>query len=108
MVDDQGGAPTTTRELAPALWDVLRSDAVGVFHAACEGSCTWHGFTAAILAACGLCEVTLEPCATREFPRPAARPAYSVLDSSRLAALRGRPLAHWQDALAAYLAQEPL
>ena len=102
------GAPTTTLELAPALWDVLASDATGLFHAACEGSCSWHGFTAAILEACGLGSVTLEPCPTDEFPRPAARPAYSVLDSSRLAALRGRPLAHWNDALAAYLAREPL
>jgi dTDP-4-dehydrorhamnose reductase len=108
VVDDQVGAPTTTLELAPALWDVLASDATGVFHAACEGSCTWHGFTAAILAACGLGEVKLEPCATDEFPRPAARPAYSVLDSSRLAALRGHPFAHWNAALSAYLAKEPL
>ncbi len=108
VVDDQVGAPTSTLELAPVLWDVLHSGAGGLFHAACEGSCSWHGFTAAILEACGLERVKLEPCSSAEFPRPAARPAYSVLDSSRLAALRGRPMAHWTDALAAYLALEPL
>ena len=108
VVDDQVGSPTTTLELAPALWDVLRSDTCGVLHAACEGSCSWYGFTAAILEEVGLGEVTLEPCGTDAFPRPAARPAYSVLDASRLALLRGKPMSPWRDALRAYLAVEPL
>lgn len=108
VVDDQWGAPTTTLELAPALWDVLRLGASGVYHAACEGACSWHGFTAEILAACGLSSVELSPCSTDEFPRPARRPAYSVLDSRKLAALRGRPMADWRVALANYLAVEPL
>jgi dTDP-4-dehydrorhamnose reductase len=106
VVDDQTGAPTTTLELAPALWDVLASDATGIFHAACEGSCTWFGFTQAILAELDLTHVRLEPCSTDAFPRPARRPAYSVLDSSRLALLRGRRLAPWRDALKAYLEVE--
>jgi dTDP-4-dehydrorhamnose reductase len=79
-----------------------------VYHAACEGSCSWHGFTRAILDRCGLAHVALEPCTTSEFPRPASRPAYSALDSSKLAALRGRPLADWRRALEDYLAVEPL
>ena len=108
VVDDQVGAPTTTLELSPALWDVLASGRTGLFHAACEGSCSWFGLTRALLDARGLGAVPLEPCGTDEYPLPAARPAYSVLDSSLLAALRGRPLAHWKDALHAYLEQEPL
>ena len=108
VVDDQVGSPTSTLELAPALWDVLASGRTGVFHAACEGSCSWYGFTRAILELCGLSQVVLEPCATDEFPRPASRPAYSVLDSSKLAALRGRTLAPWRRALEEYLAVEPL
>lgn len=108
VVDDQVGSPTSTLELAPALWDVLASGRAGLFHAACEGSCSWHGFTRAILDGCGLSQVVLEPCATSDFKRPAARPAYSVLDSSKLAALRGRPLAPWRRALEDYLAVEPL
>ena len=108
VVDDQVGSPTTTLELAPAVWDVLASGAAGVFHAACEGSVSWHGFAAAILEACGLQGVLLEPCASDEFPRPARRPAYSVLDGSRLARLRGRPLAPWRRALTDYLEVEPL
>lgn len=108
VVDDQWGAPTTTLELAPALWDVLVARASGVFHGACEGSCSWHGFTAEILAQCGLASVELTPCGTDAFPRPARRPAYSVLDASKLAALRGRRFADWRTALKNYLAVEPL
>jgi dTDP-4-dehydrorhamnose reductase len=108
VVADQFGAPTTTLELAPALWDVLLARATGIYHAACPGSCSWHGFTRAILDECGLQQVVLEACDTSAFPRPARRPAYSVLDSSKLAALRGRPMAPWREALKNYLAVEPL
>lgn len=108
VVDDQWGAPTSTLELAPALWDVLVARASGVYHGACEGSCSWHGFTAEILARCGLSAVELTPCTTDAFPRPARRPAYSVLDASKLAALRGRRMADWRTALSNYLAAEPL
>jgi dTDP-4-dehydrorhamnose reductase len=108
VVDDQVGAPTSTLELAPALWDALGSDVTGVLHAACEGSCSWHGFTVAILAACGLGDVPVEPCRADEYPRPARLPAYSVLDSARLAAVRGRALRPWREALALYLERESL
>lgn len=108
VVDDQVGSPTSSLELAPALWDVWRLGGRGVFHAACQGQCSWHGFTAAILEELGLSAVRLEACSSAEFPRPAARPAYSVLDSSRLAHLRGRPLLPWRDALREYLAREAL
>lgn len=108
VVDDQWGAPTSTLELAPALWDVLLARASGVFHGACEGSCSWHGFTAEILRQCGLVSVELNACGSDAYPRPAVRPAYSVLDASKLAALRGRRFADWRRALADYLAVEPL
>jgi dTDP-4-dehydrorhamnose reductase len=109
VVDDQVGAPTTTLELAPALWFVLARRATGIFHGACEGQCTWHGFTAAILEELGIrSQVELTPCSTSEFPRPARRPAFSVLDSSKLAELRGHPFQTWRAALQDYLSVEPL
>jgi dTDP-4-dehydrorhamnose reductase len=108
VVDDQVGCPTSTLELAPALWDLARSSALGVFHAACEGSCSWHGFTRAILDLVGLGAVRLEPCSSAQFPRPAQRPAHSALDCGKLARLRGRTLKPWREALADYLAIEPL
>jgi len=96
VVDDQHGSPTWTGALAPVLWEVLKLPA-GLYHATCEGSCTWYELARA--AAPG---AEIRPCTTAEYPRPAPRPAYSVLDCSRLAALRGRRLPHWRDALAAY------
>lgn len=106
VVNDQVGSPTSTLELAPALWDVLGGGEAGVYHAACEGSCSWYDLAKATLELAGVEGVTVEPCTTDEFPRPAHRPAYSVLDCARLTALRGAPLAPWRDALGTYLGIE--
>jgi len=106
VVSDQVGSPTSTLELAPALWDVLLAGAPGIYHAACEGQCSWYDLARATLESAGVEGVTVEPCTTAEFPRPAHRPAYSVLDCSRLTALRGRPLAGWREALMTYLGTE--
>ncbi|HED65604.1 MAG TPA: dTDP-4-dehydrorhamnose reductase [Planctomycetes bacterium] len=102
VVSDQVGSPTSTLELAPALWDVLVLGGRGTYHAACEGEASWYDFAAAAVELAGR-KTTVHPCTTEEFPRPAPRPAYSVLDSSRLAALRGKPLAPWREALATFL-----
>ena len=108
VVNDQVGSPTTTLELAPALWDVLARGEAGVYHAACEGACSWFDLARATLDQTGLGDVRVLPCSTAEFPRPARRPAYSVLDCSKLARLRGRPLAPWKSALAQFLEKYPL
>ncbi|MFT4537870.1 MAG: dTDP-4-dehydrorhamnose reductase [Planctomycetota bacterium] len=106
VVSDQMGSPTSTLELAPALWDVLDKGESGIYHGACEGSCSWFDLAVATLEYSGIEEVEVEPCSTNEFPRPAPRPAYSVLDCKKLAELRGAPLARWQDALKTYLGIE--
>ena len=54
VVDDQTGSPTSTLELAPALWDVLDSGEESLYHAACEGSCTWYGSACATMEAAGV------------------------------------------------------
>jgi dTDP-4-dehydrorhamnose reductase len=105
VVDDQLGSPTSTLELSPALWDVLQSGEAGIYHAACDGHCSWFGFASAAVSLAGVPNVKLEPCGTDAFPRPAPRPAYSVLSCDRLTALRGRTLAPWREALATYLEQ---
>jgi len=107
VVNDQIGSPTSTLELAPALWDVLAARATGLFHAACEGRASWYEFAAATLALCAR-RTPVHPCTTLEFPRPAARPAFSVLDCTRLSALRGRTLRPWHEALRDFLAHEGL
>jgi len=108
VVNDQVGCPTSTIQLAPALWDVALRGEPGLYHAACEGSCTWYEFACAIVEALGLEAVELTPCSTEQYPTPARRPAYSVFDCSRLCALRGRPLTPWRSALDEYLAREPI
>jgi dTDP-4-dehydrorhamnose reductase len=107
VVHDQVGSPTSTLELAPALWDVLLRRASGVFHAACEGRASWYDFARATLELAGS-QTPIHPCTSAEFPRPARRPAYSVLDCATLTALRGRPLKPWREALADFLAHERL
>jgi dTDP-4-dehydrorhamnose reductase len=103
VVHDQVGSPTSTLELSPALWDLARATETGVFHAACEGQASWFEFACETFHLAGVAGVEVSPCTTAEFPRPARRPAYSTLDCSRLAKLRGKPMAHWRDALARYL-----
>jgi len=107
VVSDQIGSPTSTLELAPALWDALRLGGRGTYHGACEGEASWYDLAAATLELAGSA-TRVEPCSTAEFPRPAPRPAYSVLDCSSLTALRGRPFKPWRDALADFLSLEGL
>jgi dTDP-4-dehydrorhamnose reductase len=102
VVHDQVGSPTSTLELAPALWDVLQRARPGILHAACEGAASWYEFAVATLELAGH-RMRVRPCTTTEFPRPARRPAYSVLDCSALAALRGRTLKPWRAALGDFL-----
>jgi len=97
VVDDQIGAPTFTGHLAEALVGIARGEDFGVHHAAAYGSCSWFEFAREIFARTGS-DTRVEPCTTAEFPRPAPRPAYSVLGSER-----GHRLPSWQDGLDAYL-----
>jgi dTDP-4-dehydrorhamnose reductase len=103
VVHDQVGSPTSTAELAPALWDVLERGEPTIYHAACEGQASWYELAVATLELSGVQGVRVDPCQTTEFPRPAERPRYSVLDCSRLFALRKKRLLPWRDALHNYI-----
>lgn len=82
VVEDQRGCPTFTGHLAGALLEVGRRRVPGVVHIAGGGSCSWFEFARELVRRAGEdCEVV--PCATEEFPRPARRPAFSVLVSER-------------------------
>jgi dTDP-4-dehydrorhamnose reductase len=98
VVDDQVGSPTFTGHLAEALVALAGGSERGVLHVAGTGSCSWFDFARAIFERAGV-GADVRPCATDEFPRPARRPANSVLASER-----GAPvLPAWQDGLDAYL-----
>jgi dTDP-4-dehydrorhamnose reductase len=98
VVDDQVGCPTFTGHLAEALVTLAAGDERGVLHATGAGSCSWFEFAREILERAGV-DRDVRPCTTDEFPRPARRPAYSVLASER----SGSSLPAWQDGLDAYL-----
>lgn len=101
VVDDQVGCPTYTGHLAQGLLELARDRVPGVVHLAGGGECSWYELARETVARAGVsCDV--RPCATEEFPRPASRPAYSVLRSTR--ALEAPLLPPWQEGLAEYLA----
>jgi dTDP-4-dehydrorhamnose reductase len=108
VVDDQHGAPTSARAIAEATFALLErrrtgrweaADA-GVYHASCAGETTWCGFARRILQLAGVGGVRVTGIATAEFPTPARRPRYSVLDCSRLRECFGVRMPHWETALA--------
>jgi dTDP-4-dehydrorhamnose reductase len=103
VVNDQRGCPTYTVDLARAVAELISHEASGIVHATNRGSCSWFEFARTILAAKSP-HTSVLPVSTAEFPRPAKRPAYSVL-SDRSIRECGIELPTWQDALASYLRQ---
>jgi dTDP-4-dehydrorhamnose reductase len=101
VVDDQVGCPTYVGHLARALVQLAESGAYGIHHVAGAGACSWFEFAREIFRRAEV-EVRVVPCTSDEFPRPAPRPAYSVLGTERANAIR---LPDWHDGLAAYLAE---
>jgi dTDP-4-dehydrorhamnose reductase len=106
VVDDQVGAPTWARDIAGAALAALhRPDPLeGLFHVTAAGSTTWFEFARRIMQVAGL-PTPVVPITTSEYPTAAARPAYSVLDSSRFAAASGFRIGPWDERLAACFRQ---
>jgi dTDP-4-dehydrorhamnose reductase len=102
VVNDQRGSPTFTRDLASALVQLCRADARGIVHVTNSGSCTWYEFATEIVRNSGM-STKVNPVTTAEFPRPARRPAYSVLSPDSLHAYNIH-MPDWKDALRRYLA----
>jgi dTDP-4-dehydrorhamnose reductase len=109
VVTDQRGRPTYAPDLAEALLDLVERRAPGgIYHAANQGECTWHEFAGAVLAAAGLGHVEIGHTTAAQLARPAARPAYSVLDTSDLDRVRGRSMPDYPSAIARWLRAEQL
>lgn len=99
VVTDQVGSPTWTGHLSPALLDLAATGKTGVLHVAGEGHTSWHGLTLELYAQAGI-EIPVDETTTAAFPRPAARPAWSVLASER----DGAPhLPPWQEGVRGFL-----
>jgi dTDP-4-dehydrorhamnose reductase len=99
VVADQIGCPTFAGHLAPALVEIAERRLGGVLHVAGGGSCSWHELAQATFEEAGLAR-TVHPVTTAEFPRPAPRPAWSVLQSDRPDA---PVLPAWREGLSTYL-----
>jgi dTDP-4-dehydrorhamnose reductase len=98
VVNDQRGRPTSAEHLARTSLALLDAGARGTLHVTDGGECTWYEFTVEIARKLGHTAV-ISPCTTAEFPRPAPRPAYSVLDLAPTEARIG-PMPDWHENLA--------
>lgn len=103
VVDDQVGSPTSTVDLAKAIIALLATEAYGIYHATCEGQCSWYDFANEIFGLAGI-EIAVKAVTSEEFVRPAKRPAYSVLDNQALKRLGLNSFRHWQESLKDYVA----
>lgn len=104
VVDDQRGQPTSARDLSARIRLLLESDVpAGIYHGTNAGATTWHGFTREIYRLIGADPQRVLPTDTASFPRPAPRPAYSVLGHDRWAQVGLAPMRPWDAALAEHL-----
>jgi dTDP-4-dehydrorhamnose reductase len=101
VVIDQRGSPTYVADLARAIVQLVRKNAIGIVHVTNSGNCSWFEFAQQIVQRAGL-GTEVRPVSSERMARPAPRPAYSVLSPSSLHAL-GVEMPSWQDALDRYL-----
>jgi len=101
VVDDQVGSPTYTVDLAQCILDLIQTEKYGVYHVSNSGHCSWYEFAKAIFEEAGI-EVKVNPCTTKDFPRPAPRPAYSVMEHMTLRLNGFTEMPNWRDSLKRY------
>ena len=100
VVFDQIGTPTYARDLARAIQQIISHGIVpGIYHYSNEGVCSWYDFTKMIFSLGGITACSLKPLHTEEYPTPAARPHYSVLDKSKIKKVYGIEVPYWVDSL---------
>ncbi len=103
VVGDQIGSPTSAMELARGIKELVPTEEYGIYHGTCEGYCSWADFTEEIFKLAGK-DTKVKHITTAEYPTPAERPAYSVLDNKAFRERIGYTFADWKEAIAEYLA----
>jgi dTDP-4-dehydrorhamnose reductase len=111
VVADQTGSPTWATGLARTIWGLVQKDASGTFHHSDAGTCSWHEFAVAIAEEAhqiGLIAriPTIRAITTADYPTPARRPPFSVLDCSATRAALGDEPVQWRTHLRLMLAEE--
>lgn len=105
VVSDQVGTPTWAGDLASVILQVIEKDCPpGLYHYSNEGVCSWFDFAKAIIELQEI-NASIEPITTKEFPTPAPRPHYSVLDKSLIKSTLGIKIPYWRDSLKESLKQ---
>lgn len=102
VVHDQVGSPTSAAELARLIAFLLPTENYGLFHATCEGDCSWAQFAEEIFALAGK-KTQVERISTEEYGAAVKRPAYSILENYMLSMTTDFRFAHWRAALGTYL-----
>jgi dTDP-4-dehydrorhamnose reductase len=102
VVDDQRCTPTFTRHLAKKVIELVMTDKYGLYHMTSAGECSWYEFAKKIFELAGV-DAELSPCTTADYPTPAKRPAYSVLENMALRNHGFANMPHWHQALAEYI-----
>lgn len=103
VVSDQIGTPTYALDLAQAIYDIVDSRKFegndGVYHYSNEGVCSWFDFAIKIAEYVGNTACDIKPCTSQEYPSKVKRPAYSVLDKTKIKAVFGVEVPYWTDSL---------
>lgn len=106
VIFDQIGTPTYARDLARAIYAAIRQGVTpGVYHFSNEGVCSWYDFTKTIHRLAGIKDCKVNPLHTEEYPTPAKRPHYSVLDKTKIKATYGIEIPYWEDSLGNCISQ---
>ena len=108
IVADQIGSPTNAADLASAILTIIssvlnqtKSFIPGIYHYSNEGVASWYDFTKAIFEIVGI-NCLVKPISSEDYPSPVQRPAYSVMDKSKIKATFGLQIPHWRDSLKKY------
>lgn len=99
VVFDQVGTPTYAYDLAQAIVAILKDPKTGIYNYSNEGVCSWYDFAKMIAEMAGNIECKITPCHSDEFPSPVKRPAYSVLDKTKIKETYGIEIPYWTDSL---------
>lgn len=103
VVFDQVGTPTYAYDLAKAIFDIIENRKyegnTGIYHYSNEGVCSWYDFTKMIAEIAGHTACDIQPCHSNEFPSPVKRPAFSVLDKTKVKETFSLIIPYWTDSL---------
>ena len=109
VIFDQIGTPTYAHDLAQAILTIIEKGILpGTYHFTNEGVCSWYDFTKTIHDLAGITTCHVNPLHTAEYPTPAKRPFYSVLDKTKIKETYGISIPHWKDSLSRCLKEMAL